>query len=49
MTAAEIADKVVPQYRCSGKSYPCHGTVAKRWGAAYDAAEIALRGDRTDD
>lgn len=39
----EIADQVVPKYRnVDGPTYPCHGTVAKRWQAAWDGACIAL-------
>lgn len=41
-TPAQIADQVVPQYRAPGSRYPCHGIVAKRWGAAYEAAALAL-------
>lgn len=36
----EIADKVEPKYRGEGKSCTSHS--AKRWSAAYSAAEIAL-------
>jgi hypothetical protein len=42
---AEIADRVVPEYRTLGRSYSCTGTIAKRWGAAYRAAYLALGGD----
>ena len=38
----EIADQVVPEYR-TGR-YPCHGTYAKRWGAAWQGACLALGG-----
>ena len=41
--AIVIADQVIPEYRAVGKSYPCHGHVAKRWQAAYDGALLALR------
>jgi len=34
---------VVPEYRRSGRTYySCTGTVAKRWQAAYEAAELGL-------
>jgi hypothetical protein len=41
----QIADEVVPAYRCGKRSYGCTGTVAKRWGAAWDAACLALGGN----
>lgn len=43
MTPTEIADRIVPEYRRSnGTYYSCTGTVAKRWNAAYLAAELAI-------
>ncbi|SFR86876.1 hypothetical protein [Sphingomonas jatrophae] len=39
---AEIADKVVPEYRSGQRTYPCHGHTAKRWDAAYEGARSAL-------
>lgn len=43
----EIADRVVPRYRCQ-KPYPsCTGTIAKRWEAAYYGASAALGGPAT--
>lgn len=43
--ATEIADQVVPRYRCQ-KPYPsCTGTIAHEWSAAWEAAYIALGGD----
>lgn len=36
----EIADKVVPSFRGQKKS--CMSRSAKRWNAAYHAAEIAM-------
>lgn len=37
-----IADKVVPQYRHGERSYSCTGTIAKKWQAAYEAAELTF-------
>ena len=39
--AAEIADRIVPEYRNGPRSYCCTGHTAKRWNAAYLAAEAA--------
>lgn len=41
-----IADDVVPQYRGGVKSYGCGSWIGKMWGAAYEAALIALGGAR---
>jgi len=38
----QVADMVVPQYRDGKKSYSCTGGVAKRWGAAFEGARLAL-------
>lgn len=40
--SVEIADQIVPDYRGGQRSYSCTGTMAKRWGAANDAARLAL-------
>lgn len=40
-----IADQVVPRYRVQGPRASCSGHIAKKWGAAWDAACIALGGD----
>lgn len=39
--AKKIADKIIPSYRLSGKSYSCTGTIAKKWQAAYEGACMA--------
>lgn len=40
----EIADQIEPRYRTIPGKYPsCTGTIAKRWGAAYDGAAMALQ------
>lgn len=43
--ATEIADKIVPEYRTTSRSYSCTGTVAKKWQAAWDGAIEALGHD----
>ena len=43
-----IADQAVPQHRSEkpgGGYYSCTGIYAKRWQAAYDAAQLALGGN----
>jgi len=40
-----IADKVVPQYRSGKRGYSCTGGMAKRWGAAFEGALLALGHD----
>jgi hypothetical protein len=42
---AQIADRLVPQYRDGGKNYSCHGGVARRWQAAFEGACIAFGHD----
>ena len=42
-----IADAVVPEYRLAEKERSCTGHWAKRWSAAYAAAEMALKGDQS--
>lgn len=40
---SSIADEIEPRFRSMGRSYSCTGYVGKRWGAAYEAAEKAIR------
>jgi hypothetical protein len=40
---AKIADRIVPEFREASESYNYTGQVAKRWEAAYKAAEETAR------
>jgi hypothetical protein len=44
----QIADAVVPAYRCGKRGYSCTGRVAKQWQAAWDGACVALGRDPKD-
>lgn len=48
LSATSIADQIVPEYRDGKRAYSCTSWTAKRWQAAYEAAEKLLLTDDMD-